>query len=314
MATQAEVQAARRAARWSLWGLPRPTRSRIWTATIHYGETVLGAFSYHPTMHALALDVLARAWCRQRVHHRALLACTVNGFRRGLGEALKVLVLPRALASATWHQRQSDADRQQAQWRCCCEQRSVIVGNRNFFPDQLVTEARTDILDLFGDLDIACDARRPDPSSAASRRDALKCPTAEHAEIDGVLVVLPNFGDERGVAETVQLSGLDVPILVQAYPDNLDQFTVERRRDAFCGKISVCNNLGQYGIPFSLTELHTVHPKSASFRQDLDQFLGVCRVVNGLHGARLGAIGAGRRRSTPCATARGFCRTTASLW
>ncbi|MGI6374879.1 MAG: L-fucose/L-arabinose isomerase family protein [Anaerolineae bacterium] len=174
----------------------------------------------------------------------------------------------------------------------------VIVGNRNFFPDQLVTEARADILDLFGELDIApvmLDDQTSKLGGVETREDALKCARlfAEHAdEIDGLLVLLPNFGDERGVAETVQLSGLDVPILVQAYPDNLDQFTVERRRDAFCGKISVCNNLGQYGIPFSLTELHTVHPKSASFRQDLDQFLGVCRVVNGLRGARLGAIGA----------------------
>ena len=72
-----------------------------------------------------------------------------------------------------------------------------------------------------------------------------------------MLVCLPNFGDEKGVADTLKLAGLDVPVLVQAYPDDLDQLHVERRRDAFCGKISVCNNLRQYGIPFSLTERHT---------------------------------------------------------
>src|SRR5581483_483614 len=68
--------------------------------------------------------------------------------------------------------------------------------------------------------------------------------------------------------------------------------TVERRRDACCGKISVCNNLCQYGIPFSLTTLHTVHPANAAFRADLLRFLSVCRVVNGLRGARIGAVGA----------------------
>jgi L-fucose isomerase-like protein len=71
-----------------------------------------------------------------------------------------------------------------------------------------------------------------------------------------------------------------------------DQFTVERRRDAFCGKVSVCNNLYQYGIPFSLTELHTVRPDSASFRSDLLRFTAVCKVVNGMRKARLGAVGA----------------------
>jgi L-fucose isomerase-like protein len=104
--------------------------------------------------------------------------------------------------------------------------------------------------------------------------------------------VLPNFGDEKGVADTIKLAALDVPILVQAYPDDLKQFAVERRRDAFCGKISVCNNLVQYGFPFSLTTLHTVRPISASFKADLQQFVGVCRVVKGLRKARIGAIGA----------------------
>ena len=103
---------------------------------------------------------------------------------------------------------------------------------------------------------------------------------------------LPNFGDEKGVADTIKLSGLNVPILVQAYPDDLGQFTVERRRDAFCGKISVCNDLRQYGYAYTLTNLHTVHPLTASFKADLAKFVGVCRVVKGLRNARLGAVGA----------------------
>jgi L-fucose isomerase-like protein len=104
-------------------------------------------------------------------------------------------------------------------------------------------------------------------------------------------VLLPNFGDEKGVADTIKISGLQVPILVQAYPDDLNQFNIERRRDSFCGKVSVCNNLRQYGYSFSLTELHTVVPTSASFKADLKKFVGVCRVVNGLKHAWLRAIG-----------------------
>ena len=78
---------------------------------------------------------------------------------------------------------------------------------------------------------------------------------------------------------------------MQAYPDDLDQFNIERRRDSFCGKVSVCNNLRQYGYPFSLTDLHTVSPSSDSFKADLRRFAGVCRVINGLKSARFGAVG-----------------------
>ena len=174
----------------------------------------------------------------------------------------------------------------------------VIVGNRDFFPDRLVTEARADILSLFKEMDIEpiiLDEQATKLGGVETWTHAKICADLfkKNADrIDGILVTLPNFGDEKGVADTIKLSGLNVPILVQAYPDDLTQFTVERRRDGFCGKISVCNDLRQYGYSFSLTELHTVHPLTESFRQDLAKFVGVCRVVKGLKKARLGAIGA----------------------
>jgi L-fucose isomerase-like protein len=68
--------------------------------------------------------------------------------------------------------------------------------------------------------------------------------------------------------------------------------TVKDRRDSFCGKMSACNNLAQYGIPYSLTGLHTVDPSSKAFRKDLKNFAACCRVVRGLRGARIGALGA----------------------
>jgi len=175
---------------------------------------------------------------------------------------------------------------------------AVIVGNRDFFPDRLVAEGRQEILALFKEMSIEpviLGKKETNLGGVETWEDAKKCAELfrTHSDrIDGVLVTLPNFGDEKGIAEAIKLSGLNVPILVQAYPDDLDSFTVERRRDSWCGKISVCNNLRQYGYPFSLTNDHTVHPDSKSFRADLEQFVGVCRVVKGLRQARLGAIGA----------------------
>lgn len=174
----------------------------------------------------------------------------------------------------------------------------VIFGNRDFFPDKLVPEARADITQLLGELGIEAimlDESATKLGGVETHHDARACAELfrQHRdELAGVLVCLPNFGDEKGVADTLKLAELGVPVLIQAYPDDLDKLDPIRRRDAFCGKISVCNNLRQAGIAYSLTTKHVVHPHDATFRADLEQFLAVCRVVKGLRGARLGAVGA----------------------
>ncbi|WP_316809962.1 L-fucose/L-arabinose isomerase family protein [Pedobacter heparinus] len=174
----------------------------------------------------------------------------------------------------------------------------VIIGNRDFFPDRLVADARTEILGELAKLNIRAILLEEGQSKLGgveTFHDAQKCAELfkQHRdEITGVLVVLPNFGDERGVAETLKLSQLNVPVLIQAYPDDLDKLDVARRRDSWCGKISVCNNLYQFGIKYTLTTKHVVHPSDPSFIADLKDFIAVCRVVKGLRNVRIGAIGA----------------------
>ncbi|MBN1865977.1 L-fucose/L-arabinose isomerase family protein [Candidatus Sumerlaeota bacterium] len=174
----------------------------------------------------------------------------------------------------------------------------VIYGNRDFFPDHLVKEARSDMGKVFRDLNvkpIQLTEKDTKLGGVETYADAKKCADLlrrHREEIGGVLVCLPNFGDEKGVSETLRLSELDVPILVQAYPDELDNLNVERRRDAFCGKISVCNNLFQRQVPYTLTNCHVVHPFDVDFEEDLKEFIAICRTVKGLRRARLGAIGA----------------------
>src|SRR6185436_11308596 len=174
----------------------------------------------------------------------------------------------------------------------------VIIGNRDFFPDKLVGEARTEILTIFKKLNVTPVLLNDTDSKLGGVEtfaEAQKCAALfkKHAdEIDGILVVLPNFGDEKGVAETVKLSGLNVPVLIQGYPDDLNKMDVVNRRDAWCGKISVCNNLYQFGIKYSLTTKHVVSPSDESFINDLRSFVKVCRVVKGLRRVRIGAVGA----------------------
>ncbi len=175
---------------------------------------------------------------------------------------------------------------------------AVIVGNRGFFPDALVKDGRKNILDVLkksGFGSVALSMQQTKFGAVESFADAKKCAelfAQKREQIDGIIITLPNFGDEKAAAEAVKRAGLDVPILIQAEPDTPDKMTLADRRDSFCGKISVCNNLRQAGIPYTLTASHTVKAASSAFKKDLDNFAAVCRIVRGLKNARFGAIGA----------------------
>ena len=174
----------------------------------------------------------------------------------------------------------------------------MIVGNRGFFPDHLAQSGRSEMLSAIekaGYRSVAVGSNDTKYGAIETRAEAACCADLfkKHREsIDGIIVTLPNFGDERAIADTLRMAGLNVPVLVQATPDTPGRMTIRDRRDSFCGKMSACNNLSQYGIPYSLTTLHTETPDSEVFRRDLDWFAAVCRVVRGLRNLRIGAIGA----------------------
>jgi L-fucose isomerase-like protein len=175
---------------------------------------------------------------------------------------------------------------------------ALIVGNRGFFPDQLAKSGREEMIRVLQGAEIDVIVLGPEQSkhgAVETHEEAKRCAQLfrTHADrIDGVIVTLPNFGDERAIADTLRLARLGVPVLVQATPDTPAKMSIAHRRDSFCGKMSACNNLKQYGIPYSLTSLHTVSPDSEEFKKDLAWFAGVCRVVKGLRNLRIGAIGA----------------------
>jgi len=183
----------------------------------------------------------------------------------------------------------------------------VIVGNRGVFPGFLAEEGRKEVIDILNrqGIEVILPSSNETKYGAIENfKEAKKCAELfrkNGERIDGILISLPNFGDERAIADTMRMSGLSVPVLIQAYPDDLSRMDIENRRDSFCGKLSVCSNLKQYGIPFSLTRLHTVPLSSQDFLLDLDWFMGACRTVKGLSQARVGAIGA---RTTPFKTVR----------
>lgn len=173
----------------------------------------------------------------------------------------------------------------------------VIIGTRNIFNAQLAVEQRQKtlaLLDRLGFGYVIPDETATPAGAIETRADAKVCAELfkKHRDsIDGIIIILPNFGDELGIIQTLEMAKLDVPVLVQACNDEITKVDVKSRRDAFCGKISVCNNLYQYNIPFTDTTEHTCDIDSKLFAGDVEYFASVCRVVKGLRHARIGAFG-----------------------
>ncbi len=174
----------------------------------------------------------------------------------------------------------------------------VVVGNRGFFPSHLATSGRLEMVAAIEAAGMRAVVLSPEESAHGAVEtydEAKRCAELfkrHRDEIDGIIITLPNFGEERGLADALRLADLRVPVLIQATPDTATKMSIAFRRDSFCGKMSICNNLRQYGIPYSLTRLHTEAPESEEFKADLLWFASICRVVKGMKNLRIGAIGA----------------------
>ena len=182
---------------------------------------------------------------------------------------------------------------------------ALYFGNRGFFPGEVIAGAREEMKKavLKEGFDYLCMEEDQTRYGAVETREEGKKYASflekNREKVDGVILCLPNFGDENGAMAALQ--NVNVPILVQAYPDELGKMDFAHRRDAMCGKFAMCNLLRQAGIPYTLTEKFVVAPSDESFQHDLTRFAGVCRVVKGMRHFNVGAIGA---RTTAFKTVR----------
>ena len=173
---------------------------------------------------------------------------------------------------------------------------ALYFGNRGFFPESLIASARAEIegaLAKAGIRSISLPADATRYGAVETRAEGLvyaKFLQEHRGEYDGVILSLPNFGDENGASEALKDAG--VPIYIQAYPDELDKMDFAHRRDAFCGKFSVMDVFTQFGIPFTAWAPHTIAPTDPDFAAQMLEFAAVCRIVKRLKRCRIGAIGA----------------------
>jgi L-fucose isomerase-like protein len=182
---------------------------------------------------------------------------------------------------------------------------ALFFGNRGFFPASLIAGAREEMcreLNALGHEVLMLE-------ESATRYGAVETPQegevfanflrANRGKFGGIILCLPNFGDENGAVAALQEAG--VPIWIQAYPDDYDLMGPASRRDSFCGKLSIMDVFRQVGVKFTALKPHTVRPGTERFRQNVDEFDRVCQVVKGIKGMVVGAIGA---RTTPFKTVR----------
>lgn len=182
---------------------------------------------------------------------------------------------------------------------------ALLFGNRGFMPGELILEARREMVEAVKGAGYDCilmDEKATRYGAVETRDEGLLYARwlKEHeGQFDGVIFCMPIFVDENGAINALQ--DAKVPILLQAYPDEIGKMDFKYRRDAYCGKFSVTDVFYQAKIPFTVLKPHVVHPKSPKFTQNLHDFAAICRVVKGMRRFNLGSIGA---RTTAFKTVR----------
>jgi L-fucose isomerase-like protein len=173
---------------------------------------------------------------------------------------------------------------------------AVMFGNRGFFPEHLIALAREEMRRVIESAGYEAVMMNPDVTrfgvvnSAEEGRVFASFLAGLPEPVDGIIITLPNFGNENGAATACQEAG--VLILIQAYPDESGSMDFTHRRDAFCGKFSIMDVLYQYRIPFTTNSPHVIHPDDPRFLKQLHHFAGVCRIVRAMRRCTVGAIGA----------------------
>ena len=173
---------------------------------------------------------------------------------------------------------------------------ALFFGNRGFMPAELILDARKEMVKAVTDagFDYIIMDESATRYGAVETRDEGRLYhdwlEKNRNKFDGVILCMPIFVDENGAIAA--LRDANVPILMQAYPDEIGKMDFQHRRDAFCGKFSVTDVFSQYKVPFTMLKPHVVHPLSKEFRQNLIDFARICKVVNGMKRFTVGCIGA----------------------
>ncbi len=171
-----------------------------------------------------------------------------------------------------------------------------IPANRGFFSKELAAKMRDETvkaMEALGITVVVPDAAATKVGCVETRQEAEYAAELFRREnVQGLVVGAVNFGEEQGVAWCVKKTALNVPILIYGCQEEERLTMTTKRRDSFCGLLSIGEVLRQIGAQYTVAQRPICFPADESFTQDLDLFVRVCRVVNGVRNARYGQIGA----------------------
>ncbi|MDO4277009.1 MAG: hypothetical protein Q4D16_25390 [Eubacteriales bacterium] len=173
---------------------------------------------------------------------------------------------------------------------------ALLIANRGFFPSSVIEAAREDMRQAAKNSGVELlemDSSLTHYGAVETRQEGelyADFLAQNYGLYDGLIICLPNFGDENGIKEAIK--DVEVPILLQAYPDEPGKLGFADRRDAFCGKLGLCAVLKQMKTKFTSGEPFVMHPLSSEFKGELDDFVAVCRIVKRMKHMRIGVLGA----------------------
>ena len=170
-----------------------------------------------------------------------------------------------------------------------------VPANRGFFSATLAKKMRDQAIDAMNKLGVDVVVPSPQETKVGcveTRHEAeLVGAMFREKAVDGIVIGAVNFGDEQAAAWVVRQAKLNVPVFIFGCQEEGLLTPGMDRRDAFCGLLSIGEALRQIGARYSVGRRPICFPADPSFAADLDWFIRVCRVVNGVRNARYGQVG-----------------------
>ena len=172
----------------------------------------------------------------------------------------------------------------------------LIPANRGFFDAGLAAQMREEAISAISALGIEVvvpSVEQTNLGCVETIAEAEVCAELFRKEnVNGILIAAVNFGSEQGAAWTVKKAALNVPIMIFGCQEEETLRLKTKRRDSFCGLLSIGEVLRQIGAKYSVAPRPLGYPREDSFREGMLWFAGVCRVVGTIKNARYGQIGA----------------------
>ncbi|NLT73398.1 MAG: hypothetical protein GXX94_04280 [Chloroflexi bacterium] len=108
-------------------------------------------------------------------------------------------------------------------------------------------------------------------------------------KVDGVVLCPLDFGDERSASKIAEKLGVPVLLYATKEPPAIDNASLARVSDSYCGNLSMASGLYRRNIPFRFAGIF--FPDEEELRHEFEVFVGAVAVVKALIGARIGQVG-----------------------